>query len=85
MAVVEVGVVPIAAVASALVAALAPHLAGGRAGVTMFGGYAAIRVQHVGRIEVDLEAAGSSDLRRVACVGGRATTSCFVAATGVGR
>jgi hypothetical protein len=47
---------------------------------TLFGGPAAVHLTHVGRIESDLEPAGSPGLRRVACIGvSNRTTTCFVA------
>jgi len=45
---------------------------------TSFGGPDPVRVTRVGRIEVDLEAAGAATLRRIRCAGVPASTACFV-------
>lgn len=63
-------------------AAFGGHLLDSRSAsgtITPFGGPVAVRVAHVGRIDVDLEAGTGHALRRVACAGpaGR-TTACYV-------
>jgi len=45
---------------------------------TPFGGPAPVRIAHVGRIDVDLEPAGTAGLHRVACAGAGGSTACFV-------
>ena len=83
--VVRLGVAASAAVTWALGSVLGSHSAGVRPTVTPFGGHAAVRMQHVGRIEVDVEAARPGGLRRVACLGVLVgTRACFVAAEGAG-
>lgn len=48
--------------------------------VSPFGGSVAVRLAHVGHIEVALGPAGSAGLRQVRCAGQVSpTTSCFVA------
>jgi hypothetical protein len=46
---------------------------------SLFGATTAVRVPHVGRIEIDLEPATSLGLRQVSCAGAsNRTTACFV-------
>jgi hypothetical protein len=44
-----------------------------------FGAAVPVRIARVGRIELDLEPAGTGDLRRIPCAGAPAGTSCSVA------
>jgi hypothetical protein len=46
---------------------------------TPFGGAAAVRIPHVGRIEIDLETGGVGRLQTVACAAAPVGTTCFVA------
>ena len=65
------------------IAAAGAHLLGAqqyKGPVTPFGGPVAVRIAHVGGLDVDLGPAGPSSLERVRCAGlaDRATT-CYVA------
>ena len=44
---------------------------------SVFGGSRAVRIAHVGRLEVDV-APGAGVLRRIPCVGAPAGTACYV-------
>ncbi len=77
MAAVRLGVAAILAGAGTLASALSgpqPHAA-----TSPFGGPAAIRIAHVGAIDVDLEHGGAAGLVRTSCIGAAATTECYVA------
>ena len=72
------GAVAVAAAAVALAGqALRPQPAS--VPVSAFGGSVPVHIAHVGRIDVDLESAGSQRLQRVTCSGLSGTgTACFV-------
>lgn len=49
--------------------------------VTPFGGSAPVLIAHIGRIEVDLQAANLSSLHRVPCIDAAAGSTCFIPAS----
>jgi hypothetical protein len=67
-----------AATAAAASGSAAHAPSSGTAG--LFGGPAAVRISHTGRIEIDLEPATTIGLRHIPCAGAsNRTTACFVA------
>ena len=44
-----------------------------------FGSSTRVHIAHIGRIDIDLESAGSTGLRRARCAGAPAGIACFVA------
>ena len=71
-----------AAAAAAAVLAFAGHALGSspaRVPDSPFGGSTAVRIGHVGRIDVALGPGGSTGLHRVRCAGAPPGTACYVA------
>lgn len=78
MTIVGAGLAMIAASFGLAAAAVDGATVSHSAPATPFGGPTSVRVEHVGRIEVDLEMGRPGDLRRTQCAGATATTTCYV-------